>query len=186
MIALTTLSLLILAQTPDLAGKTIDVTAGSAANGDLTLASTNLLFYGELWKLRVANDQVGLREMIESGQAISVKKGTNTLIMEAHDNDFIADHPLLEVRILDGEHKDKKAFLHARDFLPRQDEPTEQKVAQEYRQRFRSAQNFAKDLGRQSRAKYLKERHEEIVVDMCRKYNITTEQLERYVTGKKG
>jgi hypothetical protein len=79
-------------------------------DGSDIIAAFDIFAYGDLIKAGIANDIDGVRELGKQRRVGNIPDETPVLVIEAHDNPFIAPGPFLELRIIDGQYKGLKIF----------------------------------------------------------------------------
>lgn len=69
--------------------------------------ATNIIWFDEMAKAGRAGDTVGIQELMQDGRMELVPTGTPVLVLEYHDYSVLGKASACEVRILDGEFRDK-------------------------------------------------------------------------------
>ncbi len=91
-------------------GDHAELTDAAGEIGEIPNAA-DAISYGEMWKLIKAGDELGLEELNKAGRAGMLPADTKVLVLEVHDNRFIADHKVAELRVIDGKFKGRKIFV---------------------------------------------------------------------------
>jgi hypothetical protein len=86
--------------------------------------TTDMFAFEECFKFSRANDKAGMEDMVRRKRLALADSGTSVLVIELHVNRFIADGtPAIELRILDGEFKDQKAWVRQSEVARLIDKP---------------------------------------------------------------
>lgn len=88
---------------------TVGSIVATTSAADNIICATTQDNYKELWKYLVAKDKVGVEEMLKQGKIYLLETGTEVKVIQATFNG-------IEVRVTEGPHKDKIAWV-ALDFL---------------------------------------------------------------------
>jgi tetratricopeptide (TPR) repeat protein len=89
-----------------------DKAAAFSDNGGRISAVNDYLWLDDYAKLMIASDMQGLKSMIAQNKMIALDYGTKLLILERIINPYTAKGVhVLEVRVLEGEHKGKKLYV---------------------------------------------------------------------------
>lgn len=85
-------------------------------DGSDRFAMADMFAFQDYVKAVKAGDTAGLKDLAEKGRLVLLKSKTPILVVERHTNPYLAGGVhAIELRILDGDYKDKKAWIYEGD-----------------------------------------------------------------------